>query len=150
MKVKFGKALTKGGEQVEVAYLQEKNDEFFIMSKQCFKRISTITSAKAIHLFHEFVSRCRYNDDRVELSSEQNKEIMKKLKLDRQQMWKLTKILVKAGLLIIDGETKKIPANIAFYGDRKTKQNLIKMYSIKNLQPNQEFESKGLKPNIKF
>ena len=82
-----------------------------------------------------------YNDDRLKLSNEHKQEIRKRLKIDRQKVWKLNNELLQIGLLIKDGDQLKIPANIAWYGDKQTKKNMIKAYIKQSITPNTNFDN---------
>lgn len=141
MKVKIKKETTIEGQEVNIPVIYEKNDEFYIFSKLCLKKLSSLTSVRAIHLFFAILSFNRYNDDRVQLRPKDKHTIMKNLNLDRVRLWKLTKMLIEAGLLFRDDDELRIPANLAFYGERKTKQMLVRSYAAKQLQVNQNFET---------
>ena len=139
MKSKLRKTQTVSGDNVLIPVISDKNDEFYIVSRELSKRIVNLTSIREIKLIMAYLGCLRYNDDRIALSTEQRKRVMDMIGIDRIILWRLTKSLIDKGILMKDGKDIKLPANLAFYGDKRTKINLIKSYA-----------SKGLKPNIKF
>ena len=129
------------GNEVFVPYIKEKYDEFYIISKICLKMLLQIRSVHTFKYFNALVMCLSYNDDRLKLSNEHKQEIRKKLKIDRQKVWKLNNELLQIGLLIKDGDQLKIPANIAWYGDKQTKKNMIKAYIKQSITPNTNFDN---------
>ena len=129
------------GNEVFVPYIREKYDEFYILSKMCLKLLSQVQSVHTFKYFNALVMSLTYNDDRLKLSNEHKQEIRSKLKIDRQKAWKLNNELLQIGLLIKDGDQLKIPANIAWYGDKQTKKNMIKTYIKKSITPNLNFDN---------
>jgi hypothetical protein len=129
------------GNNVYIPFVREKYDEFYIISKTCLKKLFSTNSVQAIQYFNELVMYLTYNDDRLKLSNIHKEDIRKKLKIDRQKVWKLTKELLKLGVIIKDGDQLKIPADIAWYGDKQTKKNMIKAYMKKPITPNLNFDN---------
>jgi hypothetical protein len=140
MKTGLRKLTDINGNDVIIPYINEKYDEFYIISKQCLRKINKITSAKTIHYFNVLCEYLKYNDDRLQLSKEQKREIQQvKVGIDRQRMNKMNKELIEVGLLIYDGKQLRIPANIAWYGDKQTKKNMIKSYAVNSMKPSNNF-----------
>jgi hypothetical protein len=129
------------GNDVFVPYIKEKYDEFYILSKVCLKALTKISSIQTFKYFNMLVMSLTYNDDRIKLSNEHKQEIRKKLNIDRQRIWNLNKELLTLGLIIKDGDQIKIPASIAWYGDKQTKKNMIKTYIKKSITPNLNFDN---------
>ena len=127
------------GDDVFIPFVEEKYDEFYIISKQYLKLISKASSIYIVRYFNLLMQQLRYNDDRLMLSNENKKEIRDVLGVDRHRLSKLNRELLSLGLLIKENEYYKIPANIAFYGDRNTKRSLIKTYASKSIKPNINF-----------
>ncbi len=141
MKTRIRKLQDINGEDVFIPFFQEKYDEFYILSKLCFKRLLKVKSVQAIKYFLLITTHLTYNDDRLRLSTKQKKDINDALDIDRQRAWKLTKELIDCGLITYsESENEyKIPATIAWYGDKQTKRNLTRAYSQKTIKPNEQF-----------
>lgn len=141
MKTRIRKLQDIEGNDVFIPFFQEKYDEFYILSRLCFKLLLKVRSIQTIKYFLLLATHLTYNDDRLRLSTKQKKDINNALEIDRQRAWKLTKELIDCNLVVYHtGEDEyKIPATIAWYGDKQTKKNLIRSYSQKNIKPNENF-----------
>lgn len=141
MKTRIRKLQDIEGNDVFIPFFQEKYDEFYILSRLCFKLLLKVRSIQTIKYFLLLATHLTYNDDRLRLSTKQKKDINNALEIDRQRAWKLTKELIDCNLVVYNtGEDEyKIPATIAWYGDKQTKKNLIRSYSQKNIKPNENF-----------
>lgn len=141
MKTRVRKLQDINGDDVFVPFFQEKYDEFYILSRLCFKLLLSIESGQAIKYFILLTTHLTYNDDRLRLSTKQKKDINSAMGIDRQRAWKLMKELVDHKLVLYNEseDEYKIPASIAWYGDRQTKKNLIRSYSQKVIKPNENF-----------
>lgn len=141
MKTKIKKLQDIDGNDVFIPFLQEKYDEFYIISRLGLKNLLSLSSMQACKYFLLLITYLTYNDDRLRLSTKQKKDINNALGIDRQRAWKLMKELVQKKLIEhSDHEDEyKIPAGIAWYGDRQTKRNLIRSYSQRSIKPNENF-----------
>ena len=141
MKTKIRKLQDIEANDVFIPFFQEKYDEFYIISRLCLKNLLTLDSMQASKYFFLLITHLSYNDDRLRLSMKQKRDINNALGIDRQRAWKLLKELVEKKLVEYN-ETEdeyKVPASIAWYGDKQTKRNLIKSYSQKVIRPNENF-----------
>jgi hypothetical protein len=140
MRAGLKRIVDQEGEETLVPFVSEKYDEFFVVSKQFIKKLRTIRSAKTINYFLTLCEYLTYNDDRIRLTNEDKRQIRDiKLNVTKQKIYQMNTDLVAAGLLIKDEGYLKIPANIAWYGDRYTKKKMIKSYVVQTMTPNINF-----------
>jgi hypothetical protein len=141
MKTRVRKLQDINGDDVFVPFFQEKYDEFYILSRLCFKLLLGVESGQTIKYFILITTHLTYNDDRLRLSTKQKRDINNAMGIDRQRAWKMMKDLVDHNLVLYNEseDEYKIPASIAWYGDKQTKKNLIRSYSRKIIKPNENF-----------
>lgn len=140
MKIGLKRVQNADGDDIMIPFVSEKHDEFYIVSKQYLRKIAKVKSVKTIKYFNLLCEYLKFNDDRIQLSNEQKKEIREtKLKVDRQRIYKMNKELIELGLLMNDGKYLRIPANVVWHGDRHTKRNMIKSYVVQTMTPNTNF-----------
>lgn len=76
-----------------------KIDPFYIVFPEASQRIMFLTSTKAIQLFFIYCEYLSYEDNILDLTISENREIEQRLNIPYAYRWKMTMKLVEVGLL---------------------------------------------------
>jgi hypothetical protein len=78
---------------------KDKVDLFYIVFPEASKRIMFLTSTKAIQLFFIYCEYLSYEDNILDLTISENRDIEGRLNIPYAYRWKMTMKLIEVGLL---------------------------------------------------